>query len=64
MLTTADAGSVIQGQGQGVPDHKVLPISGVQHTQALCQWLRGVSVRQCATQCASLLHQGPSVGPW
>ena len=34
VLTTTDVENVTQGQG--VPDHQVLPITGLQHFQAFC----------------------------
>ena len=39
VLTTADVGNVTQGQG--VPDHQVLPISAAQHAQAFCKLFQG-----------------------
>ena len=47
MLTTTDVGNVTQGQGQGVSDHQLLPISGAQHVQAIFHWYFFPSL-QCA----------------
>ena len=43
VLTTTDKGNVTQGQG--VPDHQVLPISHAQHTQTFCHLFRWFTAR-------------------
>ena len=47
LTTTSDGGNVTQGQG--VPDHQVLPIGGVQHVQAVCHCFRFLYLVQAPT---------------
>ena len=49
VLTTIAVGNVTQGQG--VPDHQVLPTGGAQHIQACCRLFQGGFL---PVQCASL----------
>ena len=54
----ADVGNV--AQGQGVPDHQVLPICGAQHARAFGSWFRATARAACSG-CVS--HQGPAARP-
>ena len=60
VLTTTDAGNVTQGQG--VPDHQVLPISGAQHTRAFLPVISGIH-RPCCVQRVLLLPR-PCGAAW
>ena len=50
-----------QHGAQGVPEHKILPTTGMQHAEAFCQLSRGFTARAVCNGCFS--HQSPAVGP-